>query len=310
MRITWYYGHGYDYYSMTTGGVYDPEVMAANQENGYLTFSNDGSNQGQTFWNSTVSILADGFQAEGIIFENSFNQYMSAKAKEDTIVSQGAAPAKDRENLEVGDTSVQGKSWVERAAALGINNGVGNTYFENCAFVGRQDVLFGGTGDKVALYKCDLLGSTDYIMGPLTAVFAKCNLLMNTGVEQSNTDVSYITAGQQANSGTRGYLMYNCTIGSTTPNVNTAATLKSKPGTFGRAWSADCEVVWYETIVEGTTTTADGTQGDTEVSLIQPAGWTEGLGGKFDRCAEYHTHEVEGTVPNRLAPRRSLTRLC
>ena len=306
VRITHYYGHGYTYYSMTDGHRYNEKVLAVNKLNGYPSFINKGAgSDGNSYWNASVVVKADGFQAEGIIFENSFNQYVSAKAAKDVIVPQAGAAkegATPRAELPEGSTTVQEKAYVERATALAMD-GADEAFFENCAFIGRQDVVYGGVGTTAAFYDCDVYGGTDYIFGGMNAVFAKCDLVLNTS--EHKNDVAYITAGQQ-NSGGRGYLMYNCSVISTVPGVNTASKLPSKPGTFGRAWSANCEVVFYETIVDSTTTKADGTEGTQEVSLIQPIGWKDGLGGNFDRCAEYHTHEIEGTVPARLDPAQVL----
>ncbi len=73
VRITSYYGHGYTYYSMGDDCKWDADVLAANKGNGYPSFKNPGSGTTNgSYWNATVVISAGGFQAEGIIFENSF----------------------------------------------------------------------------------------------------------------------------------------------------------------------------------------------------------------------------------------------
>ncbi|MCF0129016.1 MAG: hypothetical protein HUJ70_10605, partial [Pseudobutyrivibrio sp.] len=198
VRITSYYGHGYTYYSMGKDCKYDDEILAVNRENGYPSFENPGSGTtAGSYWNATVCIAADGFNAEGIIFENSFNQYVSKKAANDIIVKQSTAKegATPRAQLPVGSTEVQNKKYVERAAALAMYNNVKQANFDNCKFIGRQDTLYGGTNTTAAFYDCDIYGGTDYIFGGMTAVFAKCNLVANT-MEDSN-DTFYITAAQQ-----------------------------------------------------------------------------------------------------------------
>ncbi|MDE7254066.1 MAG: hypothetical protein K2O32_14155, partial [Acetatifactor sp.] len=289
VRVTWYYGHGYTYYSMGSDCKYDEELLAVNKENGYASFKNPGSGTTNgSYWNATVVINADGFQAEGIIFENSFNQYMSKKAAADVIVKQSSAKEGSvaRSKMEAGNTKVQEKAYVERAAALAIYNNKKEISFDNCKFVGRQDTLYGGTDVTAAFYGCSIYGGTDYIFGGMTAVFAKCDLVFNT--METNTDVGYITAAQQKSG--RGYLMYNCNVTSTTPGVDTASTEVSKPGYFGRPWQKDTsEVVFYYTIIG---TANDGT------SLIAPIGWNDSLSGTSNNVYEYKTYEKTANTDN------------
>ena len=292
VRITSYYGHGYAYYSMGSDCKWDADILAANKENECLSFENPGTGTTSgSYWNATVVIDANGFEAEGIIFENSFNQYVSKKAADDIIVKlagakEGSTP---RAEMQAGSTTVQDKKYVERAAALAIKDACKNISFDNCSFIGRQDTLYGGTSVTAAFYDCDIYGGTDYIFGAMTAVFAKCNLVFNT-MEDGN-DVGYITAAQTKSG--RGYLMYNCTVTSTKPGVNTASEKTSKPGLLGRPWQANTgEALFYKTIIE--TTNFNGK----EESLIQAAGWNSGLGGESVLSQEYASIELADGVDN------------
>ncbi|WP_034444086.1 pectinesterase family protein [Butyrivibrio sp. AE2032] len=297
VRITWYYGHGYSYYSMGSDYKYDAEVLAANKANGYASVANPGSGTG-TYWNASVVVNASGFEAKNIIFENSFNQYQSQKAAEDVIVPNSGAKEGTvaRASMAAGDTTVQEKKYVERAAALALTASAKEAYFEGCRIVGRQDTLYGAVGTTAAFYNCAVYGGTDYIFGGMTAVFAKCDLVLNTSEDKN--DVAYITAAQQQSASSRGYLMYNCTVKSTTPGVDTASAHTSKPGQFGRPWQANTsEAVFFDTVVEATNWTlgADGKytyDKSSEVSLIQPEGWNTTLGGESARNVEYGTFEV------------------
>ena len=287
VRITSYYGHGYNYYSMDENGRWSERVLAVSKENGYETYNN--TNQ---LWNATVAVEADGFQAEGIIFENSFNQYISEKEANDTVIAMSDAPKGEKEtprvSMPAGSTAVQNKPMIERASALGINNGYKEIYFDNCKFIGRQDTLFGGTGATAAFYNCSIYGAVDYIYGGMTAVFAKCDLVFNTSEDPNDT--GYVTAAQQ-NKGDRGYLMYNCTITSTTPGVDTASVKTSKPGQLGRPWKADTsEVLFYKTTIEQT-----DFNGVSE-SLIQPQGWLNTLSGESPFMQEYASKDATGAA--------------
>ena len=254
VRITSYYGHGYTYYSMGSDCKYDKEILEVNNYNGYTSFSNPGgSTTSGSYWNATVVVSASGFEAYDVIFENSFNQYQSELAAKDTIVKMSGAKENangtTRSQMTAGDTAVQNKAYVERAAAIAFTNDVKNVYMNHCAFIGRQDTFYGGQGASLALYDCDIYGGTDYIFGAMTAVFAKCDLVFNTS--DAEKDYGFITAAQQKSSSTRGYLMYNCTVTSTKPGVNTASAGVSKPGFFGRPWQKDTsEVVFFDTIIE------------------------------------------------------------
>ena len=293
VRITSYYGHGYTYYSMGDDCKYDADLLAVNKENGYPSFVNPGSGTTSgSYWNATVSVKADGFQADGIIFENSFNQYVSAKAADDIIVKQSAAKegTTPRAGMAAGDVTVQNKAYVERAAALAIYNNISDVVFDNCKFVGRQDTLYGGKSVYAEFNQCSVYGATDYIFGGMTAIFNKCDLVFNTSDDKN--DLGYITAAQQASG--RGYLMYKCHVTSTVPGVDTASAHTSKPGYLGRPWAAGTsEVVFYNTTVDA----ADEYWVDnTEIkasgkSLIAAEGWNDSLSGKSAGMYEYGTTE-------------------
>ncbi len=294
VRITWYYGHGYTYYSMGSDCKFHADILEVNKENGYPSFTNPGAGTTNgSYWNSTVVVTASGFQASGIIFENSFNQYISAAAAKDILVAQGGAKEGSvaRGDMAAGSTLVQDKAYVERAGALAIANNCKEIYFENCKFVGRQDTLYGGSGATAAFYDCAIYGSTDYIYGGMTAVFAKCDLVFNTS--ENKNDVGYITAAQQSSG--RGYLFYNCTVTSTTPGVDTASEYPSKPGYFGRPWAANTgEAVFYKTVIEAT----DSNWYSIDPSLIRANGWLSTLSGESALCGEYGTYEYALGVDN------------
>jgi len=283
VRITSYYGHGYSYYSMGSDCKWDADILEVNKSNGSYSFKNPGSGTTSgSYWNSTVVIYADGFRADGIIFENSFNQYISEKEANDIVVMESGN--KGERPVTVGDTSVQYRDFVERAGALAIASG-SQIYFNNCKFIGRQDTLYGQSGSVVGFNKCDILGAVDYIYGGMTAVFNECNLMMNTS--EKSSDAAYLTAAQQA--GGRGFLFWNCNVTSTTPGVDTASEYISKPGYFGRPWQGTTsEAVFVNTTVQTTDEYWGGT------SLISPVGWQDSLGGKSAGMYEYGTVEASG----------------
>lgn len=286
VRVTSYYGHGYSYFSMSDDQKWHADVLQVNKENGYLSYENKGAGTTNgSYWNATVVVSANGFEAEHIIFENSFNQYISQKEMEDVVVEWEVGGRGERP-MDYGNTGVQDRSFVERAAAIAITNNTDKVILNKCRVIGRQDSFFGGVGSRVVVYKGSAMGAVDYIFGGMTAVFYKTELAMNTS-DVSN-DRAYITAAQQ--SGGRGYLMYECTVTTAIPGTETASAFRSKPGYFGRPWQATTsEVVFYNTTIE--TSDYTGYEGQ---SLIDPVGWQNTLGGESSMMYEYGTNELSG----------------
>ncbi|MEZ4927254.1 MAG: pectinesterase family protein [Saprospiraceae bacterium] len=285
VRVTSYYGHGYYYYSQGSDEKWDAEVLAVNKENGYHTNDNPGGTTNGSYWNATVVVMAEGFVAESIIFENSFNQYISSKEANDVVVEWPVGGKGPRPTV-AGDTDVQEKSFVERAAAIGVANNTDKVILNKCRVIGRQDAFFGGTNTRVVMYKGSAMGAVDYIFGGMTAVFYKTELAMN--ISDASNDQSYITAAQQGSG--RGYLMFECTVTSAKPGIENTSVNRAKPGYFGRPWLANTsEVVFYNTTIE--TTDYPGSEGK---SLIVPLGWQNSLGGESPGMYEYNTTEFSG----------------
>lgn len=286
VRITSYYGHGYNYYSMGNDQKWNADVLQVNTENGYFSYENRGAGTTNgSYWNTTVAVYADGFEAEHIIFENSFNQYISQKEANDIVEEWGAGSPGVRPT-DYGNTAVQDRSFRERAAAIAFIGGADKGILYKCRVIGRQDSFFGDHGCRVVMYKGSAMGGVDYIFGGMTAVFYQTELTMNTA--DNSVDRTYITAAQQSSG--RGYLMNNCTVNSTVAGTETASQYGSKPGYFGRPWAATTsEVVFYNTVVE--TSEFPGEEG---TSLIEPIGWENTLGGESIMMYEYGTNELSG----------------
>ena len=284
VRITSYYGLGYNYYSMKSNQKWDADVLRVNKENGYQPYTNVSGSTNNSYWNATLLVSAAGFIAEDIIIENSYNQYISLKESQDVVElasgNKGVRPTTYR------STAVQDKSFVERAAAFAVKNGVDKVILNKCRVVGRQDSFFGGTSSRVVVYKGVMMGGTDYLFGGMNAVFYQTDLAMNTS--DNTSDTCYITAAQQTAG--RGYLMYECKITTAIPGTETASIMRSKPGFFGRPWAAlTSEVVFYNTTIEKSNYT-----GYVDKSLIMPLGWNNSLSGESSKMYEFGTIENSG----------------
>ncbi|SFI52571.1 T9SS type A sorting domain-containing protein [Halpernia frigidisoli] len=297
VRITSYYGYGYNYLSQGTDNKYNASVLAVNKANGFTNYTNVSGTTNNSFWNATAVINANNFIAEDIIFENSYNQYISQKESQDVLVladgNKGVRPTT------ANDLGVQSKTFTERAAALGVPNNIDKVFLKNCRLVGRQDVFFGGTNARVAVYKGVMMGAVDYIFGGMDVVFYQSAFAMN--VSEASSDQSYLTAPQQTSG--RGYLLYECKVTSAIPLVETASATRAKPGYFGRPWAPNTgEAVMYKTTVE--TSDAAGFAGQ---SLISPAGWLNTLAGTSDRIYEFGT--IEQSNVNNSANRVSWSKV-
>ena len=257
VRITWYYGHGYQYKSMGSRVNYG------------------GSRERR--WNASVLVTAPDFKAENIIFENSFNLYVSEKEAADSLVdiSQSDMPWTEKERpkkimperpKEAGSTEVQKKKYRERASAISFTEGAKNAHLKNCRAVGRQDVLYGDEGASIYWEGGVLAGGVDFIFGAMTMCVNKATIVANINGEKG--DKCYISAGRSGSEtqAERGMLFYKCHIRvATEDELDLSSSLKSKEGMvwLARPWRWWGETVWaYTTWEEG---------------ILNPEGWHLGL---------------------------------
>ena len=260
VRITWYYGHGYQYRSMGDKINYGGSRMR--------------------LWNASVLVTAPDFTAENIIFENSFNLYISAKEAEDSLVdiSQSDMPWTEKERpkkimplrpKEIGSTEVQKKAYRERAAAISFAEGAKKAHLKNCRAVGRQDVLYGDQGASIYWEKGILQGGVDFIFGAMQMAIDRATIVANINGEKD--DKCYIAAGRSGSETqpARGMLFYKCHIRLATEDELEISNDKSqisnaKPLVWlARPWRWWGETVWaYTTWEEG---------------ILNSEGWHTGL---------------------------------
>ncbi len=260
VRITWYYGHGYQYRSMGDKINYGGSRMR--------------------LWNASVLVTAPDFTAENIIFENSFNLYVSAKEAADSLVdiSQSDMPWTEKERpkkimpprpKEIGSTEVQKKAYRERAAAISFATGAQNAHLKNCRAVGRQDVLYGDQGASVYWEKGILQGGVDFIFGAMQMAIDRATIVANINGEKG--DKCYISAGRSGSETkpARGMLFYKCHIRLATEDELEISNDKSQISNaqplvwLSRPWRWWGETVWaYTTWEEG---------------ILNSEGWHTGL---------------------------------
>jgi pectin methylesterase-like acyl-CoA thioesterase len=268
--LTFYYGIGYKYYSVNDKGFFDQALFEKKSQ----------KKSGLRNWGATVHILEGGsyFKAQNIIFENSFNRYMTEEEIKDGVelsMETGILAVRTM-NLDV-----KAKDSTERAAALSIEAGYAE--FLNCKFYSSQDTLY--TGGSPSYFKnCLIEGETDYIFGPGNAVFDRCELRWKGF--SVNPKGGHITAAKSTGT---GYLMYNC-------KVTKNKALSVKVGDFGRPWGVTAKVLYINTILEDSTTITN--EGWGAMSGVQPEtieGFKE-YGTKLANGAAVNTSQRKGHI--------------
>ena len=164
VTITWYYGIGYKYYSANSNGYYDATLA-----------QKKSSRNIASKWGATVQLWnkAKYFKASNIIFENSFNRYMTSEEVSDGVTLSGDTSASSITFKRTSSSNVNTREATERAAAMTIEASYAEFY--SCKFYSSQDTLYTGASPEF-FRKCVIEGQTDYIFGEANVVFDFCEL--------------------------------------------------------------------------------------------------------------------------------------
>ena len=255
VKLTWYYGIGYTYYSADANGWYDEDLA-------YDKFEKHPVAK----WGAATYIkpYATAFRAEGITFESSFNKYITDEELSDGVKSDGSVPERKI------NSDVRSKALTERSAAI-LVEAVRSEFF-NCKFIGSQDTLYTGYDSatqkaennpykseplRVYFRNCFVEGNTDFIFGDGDVVFENCEISF-AGYTTEGVSGGYFTAARTSSK--KGYLFYDCLLSA---NQNYFVS----PGYLGRPWGKEAKVAFINSVV--------GT-----VGIINPAGWTQMSGNK------------------------------
>lgn len=269
--ITWYYGSGYTYYSADMNGYYSEARAVDKYEKGVEI------GMGTGHWGATVNVLptATAFRSEGVIYESSFNRYMTTEEVADGVGKGGDNSKVDRSKATDADIKLYKNK--ERACVIFIE--ADQSEFKDCQFLSSQDTMFTGNNTEHTYFKnCVIEGTTDYICGDGSAVFDSCTLSMY-GYGDKAASGSIIVASKALSQ--LGYLFNNCKVVKTSyPGINNGITKTY----FARPWRADSKVVFLNTEVEDANTIAPA--GFTSMSNVTPA---------KAKYYEYNTHLADGT---------------
>ena len=269
--ITWYYGSGYTYYSADMNGYYSEARAVDKYEKGVEI------GMGTGHWGATVNVLptATAFRSEGVIYESSFNRYMTTEEVADGVGKGNTNAKVDRSKATDADIKLYNNK--ERACVIFIE--ADQSEFKDCQFLSSQDTMFTGNNTEHTYFKnCVIEGTTDYICGDGSAVFDGCTLSMY-GYGDKAASGSIIVASKALSQ--LGYLFNNCKVVKTSyPGINNGITKTY----FARPWRADSKVVFLNTEVEDANTIAPA--GFTSMSNVTPA---------KAKYYEYNTHLADGT---------------
>ena len=274
--LTWYYGIGYKYYSANDKGYYDANSAK----------SKSSKHPAKYRWGATVLLTnkAQYFKAKNIVFENSFNRYMTNEEVADGVEVLGDSNTSPINVQRNGNLDVKSKAATERGAALAAD--AGYCEFLNCKFYSSQDTLY--TGASPLYFKnCLIEGQTDYIFGESNVVFDSCELRWKG--YSSGSVGGYITAARAGDGSYTGMLMYNCKV---TKNKG----LTVSPGYFGRPWRDTAKVKFINTVLEdGNTIAAEGWGSMSGVLPENVAGFKE-FGTKLSNGAAVSTSNRKGHI--------------
>jgi len=252
VKLTWYYGIGYKYYSIGQDGFYSEDAALDQFEK-----------KTPARWGVATQVLPDAkyFRAEGITFESSFSKYITDEELEDGVESDGSVAFTRKLN-----SDPKSRKAIERSSAMCCEADFSEFY--NCKFIGSQDTLFTGNAGHQYYKDCFIEGNTDYIFGDGNVVFDRCELRF-CGYSDAVSG-GYITAAKDTAS--KGYLFRNCFI-SQNPQA------KHEPGFFGRPWGPKAKVAFINTKID-------------TVNAINAAGWTSMSGNDPEKASfrEYNTN--------------------
>ena len=266
VTITWYYGIGYKYYSCNPNGYYDANY-AKKKSSRYIAAK----------WGATVQLWQNAkyFKASNIIFENSFNRYMTSEEVKDGVTLANDPKASPITFQRTSSSDVKSRAATERAAAMTIEAPYSEFYA--CKFYSSQDTLYTGASPSF-FRRCVIEGQTDYIFGGANVVFDLCELRWKG--YSGATYAGYITAARQSSSGSyTGYLFNKCRVYGSSSNLPVTA------GYFGRPWGAIAKVMFINTTLQ-------------DKNMIHPAGWFSMSGVNPENVAgfkEYGTKLKDGS---------------
>lgn len=183
------------------------------------------------------------------------------------------------DNFTAGNITFQNDAGFSAGQAVAVESDGDKAIFNNCRFIGNQDVLFTNS-DKSRQYfqQCYIEGTTDFIFGSATVWFDQCHIHSKKN--------SHITAASTPKEQKYGYVFYDCVLTGDTSLHGVS---------LGRPWRPYASVTYIHCFIG---------------QHIKPEGWsnwnnTENY--KTTRYAEYKNYGPSADALNRVNWSRQLT---
>lgn len=132
------------------------------------------------------------------------------------------------DNFTAKNITFQNNAGFTAGQAVAVESNGDKAYFENCRFLGFQDVLFTNSEKSRQYYKaCYIEGTTDFIFGAATVWFEQCHI--------HSKKASHITAASTPVYKKFGYVFYDCVLTGDTALRNVS---------LGRPWRPHAQVAY------------------------------------------------------------------
>ena len=190
-------------------GVYNEKIIIDATKNNITLMGDDKANTIVTFNNHAGTVLQNG---------DTLNTWTCASF---TVYGN---------NFTAKHITFQNNAGFTAGQAVAVRVEGTRASFDDCNFIGFQDVLFlSGSGAKHYFNSCYIEGTTDFIFGASTAVFTNCNLHSKKN--------SHVTAAATNSIIPFGFVFIHCKL-SADSNVNKVS--------LGRPWSPTASVTYIE----------------------------------------------------------------
>lgn len=165
------------------------------------------------------------------------------------------------ENLTIENSSLQ----LGQAVALHVEGD--RVIFRKCRFLGHQDTIYAGKqGQRQYFEDCYIEGTTDFIFGPSTCWFERCEIFCKKN--------SYITAANTPEDIEFGYIFNNCTVKLADEVTDVY---------LGRPWRAYAMTLFMNTYLP---------------KGISPKGWDNWRNAENEKTARYMEYNNSGEGAN------------
>lgn len=244
----------------------------------YQSLLDEGYEEAAGAYAATLNVYSDAdyFIASDIIFENSYNLYITEEEKTDYIGGNLD------ENTGVYEVSIEDRindPWSKKTPAQAVQCNGDRSEFYRCSFYGRQDTLYMYGKNRVYYEECFIEGTVDFIYGVASAVFNRCTI-------NSAEGGGYLTAPGTDQNMPYGFLFYECTMTRSTETLGSAEPPKDGSYKIGRPWRTYGMAVFVKCKMDSHIATGTDRIG------------SMGSGSYYDtmRFMEYGTMDLEGNL--------------